>query len=394
MALLRARAVGLLLLSLYCFSTFVASLQSGVSNTSSSDAFGLLMLNNSSKENEYGDCFNPTPPRRGLYPAIEQDCLNAAQKLLAIRNPYRPTTFARRGNVGFRLPIVVRNATCVISIDVMNDSDKDFFQPWLVYTTAVDIAHRCTQGAYRFGGRTTMGPKKVVDVLVFGRVWPLDEGLVKPTALENAVIAAEDQSANGDSSLLNEAPQTKVPQNETSLNLTGRSVANTTSLDENLRLNAPELGGPLECYDPPLPRERAWPINFEDCRVATDAIFQDKDQNQRYTFSREPVATKFYYPLPAKFMYRSCVVLLDMSSNSDQDTVRLSIVEATAFVLAHKCSGEERSVDQFGGRTTVSVGAQNLINVWVYGRPWPPPIGAMNATKPALTQPAPLRDSE
>lgn len=414
MALLRARAVGLLLLSLYGFSTFAASLQSGVSNISSSDAFGFLMLKNLSKDNEYGDCFNPTTPRRGLYPAIEQDCLNAAKGVFDIRDPFRPTTFARRGNVGFKLPRVVRNATCVISIDLINGGDKDHFKPWLVYTTAVDIAHRCTRSPFRFGGRTTTGPKKVVDVLVFGRIWPLDEGVAKPTAFESAVIAAKDQPASGKSSLLNKAPQTKDSQNVTSLTLIGRSVANTTSLDQTLRLNAPELGGPLECYDPPLPRERAWPINFEDCRVATAAIFKDRDQTQRYTFSREPVATKLYYPLPAKFMYRSCVVLLDMGSNSDQDTVRLSIVEATAFVLAHKCSGEERSVDQFGGRTTVGsyfprplklcsslagasltwrnstgVGAQNLINVWVYGRPWPPPSGAMNAEKLALTQPAP-----
>lgn len=394
MALLRTRAVGLLLLFLYGLSTLAASLQSDISNTFSSDAVSLSIVNNSSKDNEYGDCFNPTTPRRGLYPAKEQDCLNAAKDLVDIRDAFRPTTFARKGRVDFRLPRVVRNATCVISIDVMNDMDRDYFAPWLVYNTAVDLTHRCTQGAFRFGGRTTTGPKKVVDVLVFGRVWPLDQGVVKPTALQSAVVAAKDQPASGNSSSLNEAPQTKVSQNKTSLNLTGRSVANTTSMDETLRLNAPELGGPLECYDPPLPRERAWPINFGDCRVATTAIFQGKDQNQKYTFSREPVATKLYYPLPAKFIYRACVVLLDMSSNSDQDTVRLSIVEATAFVLAHKCSGEEKSVDQFGGRTTVGVGAQNLINVWVYGRPWPPPIGAMNATRLALTQPAPLRDSE
>ena len=394
MALLRARAVGLLLLSLYGFSTFAASLQSGVSILSSSDAVSLLIVNDSSSDNEDGDCFNPTTPYRGLYPAKEQDCLNAAKDVFDIRDAFRPTTFARRGRDGFKLPKVVRNATCVISIDVMNDSDEDYFQPWLVYIAALDIAHRCTQGAFRYGGRTTTGPKKVVDVLVFGRTWPLHEGVVKSTALKSAVVTAKDQPASGKSSLLNEASQTKDSQNETSLNLTGRSVANTTSLDEILRLNAPKLGSSLECYDPPMPRERAWPINFGDCRVATAAIFKDKDQNQRYTFSREPVATKFYYPLPAKSMYKSCVVLLDMSSNSDQDIVRLSIVEATVFVLAHKCSGEEGSVDRYGGRTRVGVGAQNLINVWVYGRPWPPPIGAMNATKLALTQPAPLRDSK
>ena len=384
MALLRARAAVLLLLFLYGFPTSTASLQSGVSNTFSSDAVSLLILNNSSKDNEYGDCFNPTTPRRELYPAKEQDCLNAAKEILFIRDPFHPVTFTRSNNVGFRFPRVVRNATCVISIDVRNNNDKDFFKPWMVYTAAVDITHRCTQGAFRFGGRTMTGPKQVVDVLVFGRIWPLEKEVIEPTAAESAFTVARERTASGDSSSLT----------ETSLNSTKPSVMNTTSPDGALRLNAPELGEPLECYDPPLPRERAWPINFGDCEVATGAIFEDKDHNQKYTFSREPVATKFYYPLPAKFRYRSCVVLLDMDSTSDQDTVRLSIVEATAWVLAHKCSGEERPVDQYGGRATVGVGARNLINVWVYGRLWPPPAGATNVTNLVLAQPAPLIDSE
>lgn len=387
MALSRAWAGALLLLFLYGLSAFARSLQSSVSslsNTSSADEVGLSILDDSSNNDEFGDCFDPTPPRRGLYPANEQDCLNAAKDLLFIRYAFRPITFARSRNFGFGLPRVVRNATCVILIDLMSDEDIDYFEPWLVYTTAVDITHRCTQGAFRFGGRTIAGPKKVVDVLVFGRVWPLDEGVVERNLLQSAVTVAGEPSSSGDSSL----------PNETSLNLNKRSVGNTTTPDEALRLNTPELGASLECYDPPLPRERAWPMNFEDCKVATDAIYKDKDQNQRYTFSRDPVATEFYYPLPAKFTHRSCVVLLDMKSDYDQDTVRLSIVEATAFVLAHKCSGEEKSVDRYGGRGTVGVGAQDLINVWVYGRLWPPPVDAMNATKWVLAAPATSIDSE
>lgn len=387
MALLHARAAALLLLFLYAFSAFAASLQSNVSslsNASYSDATSLLMVNSSSNNNEHGDCFNQATPHRGLYPAREQDCVNAAKELFYFRDPFRPTTFARRNNVGFRLPKVVRNGTCVISIDVMNDADKDKFKPWLVYTTAMDIAHRCTQAAFGFGGRSMAGPKKVVDVLVFGRGLPLKNGAVGPAVSESAVIVAREQLARDDSSLLN----------ETSLNLIKPSAVDTTSLDDRLGVNAPQLGGALVCADPPLPRERAWPINFKDCEMATNAVFGDRQRDQRYTFSREPVATKFYYPLPAKVRYRSCVILLDMNNNNDQDTVRLSIVEATAWVLAHKCSGEERSVDQFGGRATVGVGAKDLINIWVYGSLWPTPDGATNVTGLVLAQPARLIDSE
>ena len=164
MALLRPRA-GLLLLFLYGFSVFAASFQSNppsLSNASSSDAASLSIVNSSSSSNDNGDCFDPAAPHRALYPAREQDCRNAAEELYNFRDAFIPVTFARKHNVGFKLPKVFRNETCVISIDVIKDADKDKFLPWLVYTTAMDITHRCTQGAFRFGGRTLTGPKRVV----------------------------------------------------------------------------------------------------------------------------------------------------------------------------------------------------------------------------------------
>ncbi len=165
MALLRPHAAALLLLFLYEFSVFAASLQSNpssLSNASSSDAASLSIVNSSSSSNEGGDCFDPAIPHRGLYPPREQDCRNAAEEVFNFRDAFHPVTFARRGYVGFKLPKVFRNETCVISIDVVKDADRDKFKPWVVYATAMDIAHRCTQGTFRFGGRTLTGPKKVV----------------------------------------------------------------------------------------------------------------------------------------------------------------------------------------------------------------------------------------
>ena len=225
------------------------------------------------------------------------------------------------------------------------------------------------------------------DVLIFGRDWAPDNVVLGSTTSESAVVVTRERSASGDPILLN----------ETSLKSTEPLVTNATSLDESIGLSATDHGGSLECNDPPLPRERAWPINFEDCEMAADAIYENRQRDQKYTFSRSQVATRFYYPLPAKFKYRSCVVLLDMNNDSDQDTVRLSIVEATAWVLAHKCSGKERSADQFGGRATVDVAARKLINVWVYGWPFPPSFGAggvINVTSLNLAQPASSIDTD
>ena len=148
----------------------------------------LPFLNVSSNANEDGDCSDPAKPRRGLFPANEQDCVNAANEMFYFTDPFRLILFARAPRAGFKLPKVFRNGTCVISIDVVNDADRDRFKPWL---------------------------------------------------------------------------------------------------------------------------------------IAADAIIGDRRPNQKYTFSRESVATEFYYPLPASFRYRTCIVLLDMNNDGDQDTVRL-----------------------------------------------------------------------
>lgn len=97
--------------------------------------------------------------------------------------------------------------------------------------------------------------------------------------------------------------------------------------------------------------------------MTTDAIFENRQREQKYTFSRSKIDTRFYYPLPTKFRYRSCVILLNMNNDNDQDIIKLSIVEATAYVLTHKCSNQEKFVNQFDERATVNVAANKLINV-------------------------------
>lgn len=383
----RAQAVTLLLLALHGISTFAATLPSNISSLSdtiSPDAVSLPILNVSPNVGEYSDCFNPATPRRGLYPAKLDDCLGAVHTLSHIKDPWRRVIFARRKRIGFTLPKVVRNGTCVISIDVMNDADSDIMWPQIVYTKAKEIALECTQGDFRFGGRAKTGPKMVVDVLVFGRVWPLEDGAVEPIASESAVIVAEERLTSRDSSSqYKPPPRTMAP-----------SGIDKKGHDSNLSLNDLRLGAELKCYDPPLPRERIWPIDVSDCEMATSAFVGSRPLSQKYTFSREPIATKYYYHLPTTNSYRSCVVHLDMNNDDDQDTVKLATVEATAWVLAHKCCGEEKPAQQYGGWGTVNTGSQGLINVWVYGRLWPPRVGPTNVTALTLARPASLIDSD
>ena len=379
MSVPRARAAALLQLASQFFSTFAVTIQSNSLNLSNTSFSHAPVLNDLPKNEEDDICFNPATPRAGLYPAKQEDCLNAVKELFDIRDPFRPITLTRNYGVGFKLPEVVQNGSCVISIDVMNDEDSDYFEPYLVYSTAGEMALRCTQDGFRFGGRAKAGPKKVVDVLVCGRAWPPEDGAVEPVTSE---IVAGERLTSRDSTLLDESLW----------NLTKPLVVNDTGHDEEWSLGGPVHGEAMSCYDPPLPRERIWPINVEDCEVASQAIIGHRSSDLRYTFSRKHIAGELYYPLPATYRHGSCVVHLDMDNNSDQDTVRLSIVEATAWVLAHKCSGEETPVEQYGGWGKVSVGSQGLISVWVYGRP--PQVGARNGTHLVLAQPPASINSE
>ena len=387
MALPRARTAPLLLLAFHIVLIFVTAVQSKTLNLSSlksSTVDSLSIFNNiPSVDDEYGDCYVPSWTPSELNPARQEDCLNAVNEVYNTRDPFRPTTFSRSSRVNFVLPEVVRNGSCVILIDVLHRTDSDNFKPLLVYDAAREIALKCTQGAFRFGGRTVTGPKRLVHVYVFGKDWPYENEVLEPVASESTVVAAGQRLTSRESSLLNE-----------SLTSTQAEVTRTIRSDKILGLNAPNAGSNLKCYDPPLPRERLWPIDVRDCEVATEAMLTDRQSDQKYTFSREQVTTSFYYHLPATFRYRSCVVHLDMNNNSDRDTVRLSIVEATAWVLAHKCSGEESSMEQYGGQGIVGVGSKGLINVWVYGRLWPLPSGATNMTNLILAQAAPFSESD
>ena len=387
MAAPRARAAALLLLALHLYSTFAASLRSNsfnLSNTTSSDASSLSISNIPSNDIGNDECFNPTTSHRGLYPVRFEDCYKALGELHDFQYPFRPVIFARRKHVGFKLPRVFRNGSCIISIDVINDADSDRFRPIMVYSKARELALRCTEGASRFGGRAKTGPLMVVDVLVFGREWPPEPGAVEPAGLDGDVVVARELLNGPNANSLNEGLPSLIKS----------SVVNNTGRNNKLSLYASQNGADLKCYDPPLPRERLWPIDVKDCEMAGGAIIGGRRGDQKYTFSRELIDTKLYYALPATYRYKSCVVHLDMNNDSDQETVRLSIVEATAWVLAHKCSGEEVSIERYGGWGKVAVGSKGLIKVWVYGRLWPPPVGAQNVTNLVLTQPASSIDSE
>ena len=314
-----------------------------------------LSIHNTSNTEE-GECFSesgPTP-RRHLYPVRSLDCFKAAQEMLKNRRDHVPMEFGRqatKAGLVFKLPWTARNRSCIVTVDTLNNDDSDTIVLWEVYSAALNRIEKCTTGEEKFGGRLEVGPKKVVYVYVFGIGSPLQ--LLPPASSAPTHVVARAQIENSELSLLNtSSPQTTDPTNAISV----------------LTTNASTLRGIPECFDAPLPRERSVPIsNFADCEAATFDIVGARPRTQIFIFSRNPSTDPDHYQLPATFRRRTCVVHLDMDSPDAEDTVRLSYVESTAWVLAHKCSGLEKPEEKWGGTMTVSVGAKDLIRVWVYG---------------------------
>jgi len=335
----------------------------------------------------FGDnCFDASFAPR-LFPAVHQDCIDASQQILKTSKNVRGWyVFSRSSKVQFQLPWVARNGTCVISLDVANDDDKDKFMPWTAYLAALSLANVCVNNEHRLGGKLIIGPHKVVTLMVFGRMWPAvdqDEGprgLPMGVAEPGSVVARE---GNNSRTRALDASQYNLTSQETSgspgidtgnssvlqnLSNASNQVLNTNAARSNATTGpqATSLGGIPVCWDPPTQREIANPINISDCEKAAIQIIGDRDKYDQYIFSRRKVWDPFYYPMPARFTHGSCVVSLDMENDSDQDRVRVAYVESSAWVLAHKCSGEELPQFKYGGSMTVGVGANDLIRVWVY----------------------------
>ena len=332
-------------------------------NTSSLAPASISLLETANADS--GECFTDTGPsaRRHLWPVNSIDCINAADEMMKNRRAHVSMTFGRRAGMDFKLPWRARNRSCIVAVDTLNNVDFDEIELWEMFQTALNRIERCTTGDHIFGGRKAVGSKNVVYVYVFGIGSPLP--ISAPTFSAPAPVVARAQIESSELRLLNtSSSQSPHPLNSTS---------------------ASALRGIPECYDPPLPRERAVPIsNFADCAAATIDIVASRPRAQIYIFSRKPSPDPHHYRLPATFRVGTCVVHLDMADADDEDPVRLSFVESTAWVLAHKCSGLEKPEEKWGGTMTVGVGAMDLIRVWVYGvmpqgaeGAWPPRVASL-----------------
>lgn len=73
---------------------------------------------------------------------------------------------------------------------MVNAVDDDSFLLKEVKHVAREIAVHCTITRPGLGGRAKVGPKKVVEVLIWGRTWPAVKGEATDVPLSNGVNLA------------------------------------------------------------------------------------------------------------------------------------------------------------------------------------------------------------
>jgi len=112
-------------------------------------------------------CLRPHP----LHPPIisPADCTNAITLLRIGDKTHAPMHFSRHHDTGFALPHRWHSGSCVVAMDMQSEDDEDDFPIEDVALAAEAIVTQCVLGGTGYGGLVLVGPRKVVDVSVYGR---------------------------------------------------------------------------------------------------------------------------------------------------------------------------------------------------------------------------------
>ncbi len=140
-------------------------------NSSSASIFN-FSPSRTSNLSSAGNCFEP---RSGRLPTNYHDCEEAASQINPLSLPY-PITFSRRPEAQFKLPRSYRSRTCIIYLDMVQDTDEDTVLLLDVWGASMDLAHECVRrnpwGSPTLGGYVSVGPAKLLHVVIFGREDP------------------------------------------------------------------------------------------------------------------------------------------------------------------------------------------------------------------------------
>ncbi|KAL8653229.1 MAG: hypothetical protein Q9226_003934 [Calogaya cf. arnoldii] len=123
-----------------------------------------------------GQCFDQRQPYDiQLKPIHYPDCIKAAEQATIGGKAGAPMHFSRDSHSGMQLPEWWVHGSCVIRIDMKHKEDHDTFPLFAVANAGSLIAQKCsdfTPSSPGLGGLGTVGPGKVVVIIVYGRTPP------------------------------------------------------------------------------------------------------------------------------------------------------------------------------------------------------------------------------
>ena len=130
---------------------------------------GTSSTNDSNDLEDLIGCFQQAPPHESQLSRTNFiDCFSA-QEQIAAHDPRRPIIFRRNNDTAFILPNKFVYRTCTIFLDMVSADDEDFFYVAEIRDAAIDTARKCTSISRALGGKAIVGPRKSVEVFVFGR---------------------------------------------------------------------------------------------------------------------------------------------------------------------------------------------------------------------------------
>ncbi|KAL8752334.1 MAG: hypothetical protein Q9199_005822 [Rusavskia elegans] len=110
---------------------------------------------------------NPSPGRQH-FTTIYKHCYEGIKDLAKLDKAYAPILFSRKPDAGYRVPERWVTGTCYIHIDMHSNDDEDYVSFHEIAVEAGVINAACVARPPHLGGTSPVGPKRVMNVTIFG----------------------------------------------------------------------------------------------------------------------------------------------------------------------------------------------------------------------------------
>jgi len=145
--------------------------------STSSDAPSNSLARPPNHETDFADiiCFRQEWRQRPLVPINFVDCVEASSKILSTGLPSSPHTFHRTHRYPFPLPRSFTVRSCSVWLDMVDEGAEDTFVVEDILAAVGRVVELCGNPPFWMGGKTLVGPKRVMKVFVYGN-WFQEQG--------------------------------------------------------------------------------------------------------------------------------------------------------------------------------------------------------------------------